>query len=317
MYNAAFSIHRPVFNILHHFPNMSSLRSGTSSQRINYIACGPEKSKTGVICVHGWACQASDYKYLFDELVKHGISFQAIAISLPGHRGSSTNSYPAASIPAFAKAVTTFINELEIPKVILCGHSMGVRVILETWQQIQSSGKPNVKGLVFLDGSHYKFRKSLFAFDSGDARSKSLSQEQRAEKIAEAFTRMFSPKTPPDFQASTIAHVKALDPEYNKAMRDSFIRYDYERMDDVLEEVGKAGLPVLNLQATNVDEENQRIPLKPGEDSRWMRFVREKVPQVKMVVVGESMHFPHVDQPVEVTGRVREFLRELLRELGV
>lgn len=287
---------------------MSALRSGTSQDGINYIACGPQNSKTGVICVHGWACQASDYTYLFNELLKEDIRFQAVAVNLPAHGGSSKDSYPKASISTFAEAVITVINELGIPNVVLVGHSMGVRVILEAWQQTQSTRKPDVKALVFLDGSHYKFRKSLFPFDSGDSRSKQLSQEEKAEKIAETFKGMFSARTPPEFQESTLAHVRGLDVEYNKDMRESHIRYDYETMDEVLERVGESGIPLLNLQATNVDEYNQRIPIKQGDMSKWMSFVQEKIPQARQFVIENSSHFPQVDQPVEVARRLMGFL---------
>ena len=186
---------------------------------------------------------------------------------------------------------------------------MGVRVILETFhQRKKASGKLDVKGLVFLDGSNYRFRKSLFAFDSGDARSQSLSKEEKDAKIAEAFTRFFSHRTPVEFQQSALAHLKTLDNDYNQATRQSFITYDHSRMDDVLLELGESGIPVLNLQATDVDDHNQRIPLTPGQESEWMRSLRKMVPQVEQDVVGESGHFVQVDQAAEVAGRIREFV---------
>ena len=288
----------------------SALRSGTSQNGVTYIACGPQDSRLALVCVHGWACQATDYSYVFNKLLKQDLDFQALAVDLPGHGNSSTAKYPVASMSAFAEAIVALVNELEIPEVVLVGHSMGVRVVLEAWNQslTAAAGRPNVKALVFLDGSHYKFRKSLFAFDSADPRSNNLTQEEKAAKMTETFTQMFSARTPSEFQASTLAHVKNINVDYNRAMRGSHIAYDYDRMDDVLEELGKSGTPLLNLQSTNVDGENQRVPLTSGELSRWMQFLWDKVPQVKQVVVEDSGHFPQVDQPEVVARRIREFV---------
>jgi pimeloyl-ACP methyl ester carboxylesterase len=285
-----------------------NFRRGTTGHRIAYIAAGPAKSKINLLCIHGWACQASDFTYLFTSLLKaQDLPFQVLSIDLPGHGKSHTKFYPRAGIEAFARAVQDFISDMELSNVVLMGHSMGVRVILETFLQSQQSqaGQSPISGLIFLDGSHYKFRKSVFNFDSGNEQSKLLSDDEKKEGMAEAFRTMFSPNTPTDFQESTIAHVKGMDLEYNSAMRQSFINYDYEHTDDALETVGKSGIPVLNVQATSVDEKNERVPLKAGEVSRWMRHVAERVPQVKQVVVLESSHFPHVDQPAEVAKAVR------------
>lgn len=289
----------------------SSFRSGVTQKGITYIACGPQNSQTVVVFIHGWACQASNFTFLFHELLKGDINFQAVGADLPGHGQSSTGSYPTPSMQAFADAALNVANELNARSIVLVGHSMGLRVILEAWSQAQSLAKPEVRGLIFLDGSHYKFRKSLFAFDSGDARSKTLSQEEKAEKMAEAFKRMFSDRTPIDFQESTLAHVRDLDPYFNIDMRQSHVNYDFERMDDVLEEIGKSGIPVLNLQATNVDEQNQRIPLNPGASSRWMDFVQEQIPQAQQYVVEDSMHFVMVDQPTVVARRITDFVKSL------
>jgi pimeloyl-ACP methyl ester carboxylesterase len=285
-------------------------RRGTTKHRIAYIAAGPSKAKLNLLCIHGWACQGSDYTYLFSSLVQSGDpSFQVCSIDLPGHGKSYTKMYPQAGIDTFAKAVLDFINEMEMESVVLMGHSMGARVILEAYLRSRGEdGQSKIAGLVFLDGSHYKFRKSVFNFDSSNEKSKTLSDEEKKDGMAEAFRTMFSNKTPVEFRETTIAHVKAIDLPYNQAMRKSFIEYDYDHTDNALEVVGKAGLPALNVQSTAVDEKNERVPLQPGEVSRWMKHVQDKMPHVKQVVVLDASHFPHVDQPDEVATAVRNFM---------
>lgn len=288
-------------------------RRGTTKHRIAYIAAGPQNSRLNLICIPGWACQASDYTYLFTSLLKfENLAFQVWSIDLPGHGKSHTKLYPQSGIDTFAKAVLDFIQDMELEQAVLMGHSMGVRVILEGYlRSRQESGGSKISGLVFLDGSHYKFRKSQFNFDAGNEKSKNLTDEEKKEGMAEAFRTMFSDKTPLEFRESTIEHVKGIDLRYNQAMRKSFIEYDYDHTDDSLEAVGRAGLPVLNVQSTRVDEKNERVPLEPEEVSRWMQHVEEKVPEVKQVVVSDASHFPHVDQPDEVAKAVKGFVDRL------
>jgi pimeloyl-ACP methyl ester carboxylesterase len=290
---------------------------GTTNHRLAYIAAGPQTAKINLLCIHGWACQASNFTYLFTSLLKtDSLNFQAFAIDLPGHGNSDTEMYPRAGIDTFAKAVLDFIAEMQLERVVLMGHSMGVRVILETYLQSRlrdDVGVETVAGLILLDGSHYKFRKSVFDFDVGNERNKALTAEEKKEGMAEAFRTMFSTKTPVAFRESTIRHVEGIDLKYNEAMRKGFIEYDYLHTDDSLEAVGRAALPVLNVQSTTVDEKNERVPLRPGEVSRWMKHVQDKVPQVKQVVVLDASHFPHVDQPAEVAAAVEEFVDGLGR----
>lgn len=298
-----------------------SFRRGTTRHRIAWIAAGPSKAKVNLLCVHGWACRAEDYTYLFSSLLRPApnlgdLNFQLWAIDLPGHGKSilGPKIYPEAGIDAFAKAVLDFILEMGLEQVVLMGHSMGVRVVLEAFmREKRDSSQPNIIGLAFLDGSHYKFRTSVFNFDASNEQSKTLSDEEKKDGMAEAFRTMFSEKTPMEFREATIAHVKGIDLPYNEAMRKSFIEYDYNHTDDSLEAVGKSGLPVLNIQSTTVDEKNERVQLQSGEISRWMKHVEEKVPQAHQVVVLEASHFPHVDEPDQVAAALEKFVNELQR----
>lgn len=284
-------------------------QSKQSQNGLSYFTSGPPNSKLNIVCIHGWGCEASNYELLATELSNLNFQHQLIAISLPGHGKSSKDQYPKASLSTFGQAILTVLKELQISNIVLMGHSMGMRIILETYlQAVQTPNSPTVKGLIFLDGSNYKFRKTLFAFDSADPRSKNMTREEKDARIAEAFTRFFTHNTPESFRKSALAHVKSIDEDYNKATRESFISWDFERMDYALDTVGDSGIPVLNLQATDVDDENQRIPLQPGQDSKFMVFVKEKVPQVRQFVVSDSGHFVMVDKPAEVAGRVKEFV---------
>lgn len=287
----------------------TDLTTGISSGGLQYIATSAGDSTTTLICVHGWGCQASDYAPLLKELSARAPELQAIALDLPGHGKTPTTVCPVATINTFAQATLHLAEGLDLGSVILMGHSMGCRVVLDAWAQAQTAGKPRLKAQVFLDGSHYKLRPSLFAFDNNDARSKGMSDAEKAAKKREMFQRMFSARTPDEFQASALQHVKAMDKDYSNAIRESHISFDFDQMDDVLARLGDFGTPLLNLQSTDVDAENQRFPLKAGEMSRWMRFIKDKVPHAQQRVIEDSAHFPHVDRPDAVVEELTGFLR--------
>ena len=132
--------------------------------------------------------------------------------------------------------------------------------------------------------------------------------EQKAAQKAELFQSMFSEYTPPEFELAQLQHLKTLDKVVSSAIRDDYVRFDYEEYDVKLAALGRAGTLLLNVQSTDIGPDNHRVALKKGEVSKWMEIISEKAPQVQHVVVEESAHFPHVDQPERVAGLILDFV---------
>ena len=299
------------------YVNMSSthVTSDVSPAGVAYLSCGPANSDFALICVHGWGCRATDYTPLFEQLSRHAPNVRAVAVDLPGHGVTPKETCEVATVSAFAATVLSVIDQLGTSTVVLVGHSMGCRIILDTWVKAQGAGVPAIEGLVFVDGSNYKLRPKLFAFDSKDARSKDMSDEEKTAEKKEMFERMFSARTPEEYKTSTLEHIEALDADYSGAIRGSFIDYDHTDMDDAMTRLGKSETPLLSLQSTDIDAENQRIPLEAGQTTKFMPFVQEKVPHAQQVAVEDSAHFPHVDRPDVVAKELVSFLQSLEVEL--
>ncbi|KXL44270.1 MAG: hypothetical protein FE78DRAFT_71877 [Acidomyces sp. 'richmondensis'] len=287
----------------------SHVQRRTSSTGLSYLECGSTDLPVGLVCIPGWGCRADDYQYVLDQISKHSPPLcHAISVDLPGYGQSPTTVCPDPSISAFATAVLSLCIEINLRSVVLAGHSMGCRVALDISVQAIHDGKLAIKGLVFLDGSHYKFRPSLFAFDDNDVRSKKMTDEEKLEKRCEAFRRMFSARTPLEFQTSALAHIEGLDKKYDALVRKSHLDYDFERMDEDLDTFGRSGTPFMNLQSTDVDPQNQRVPLKQGQKNQWMHFIQQKVSQARQYVIEDSSHFPHVDQSEAVVEKLLIFM---------
>ncbi|KAK3629473.1 hypothetical protein LTR56_018012 [Elasticomyces elasticus] len=288
---------------------MTSLEQWYTPEGVSYLTSG-KKSRLGLVCIHGWGCRASDFTLLFQELNRKGADMKLLAIDLPGHGDSPKELCPDASVSGCARAALSVVQYESLSEIILCGHSMGGRMVMDAFTQARAKGAPVVKSVVFLDVSNYRLRPKLYEFDEKDPRSKAMTEPQKAIKKAEMFQSMFSSETPLDFELATLNHLKTLDRNFANAIRENYIRYDHEDLNASLAIVGECGIRFCNLQSTDIDGENQRFPLKSGQISPWMQLIQEKVPHAQQIVVEDSAHFPHVDQPQRVANLVLDFVQD-------
>ncbi|KAK3072550.1 hypothetical protein LTR53_006604 [Teratosphaeriaceae sp. CCFEE 6253] len=263
-----------------------SLEQRTGPNGLRYLACGPADGKTGL---------------------RRSLPFKVLAVDLPGH-GDSPKDASKATVASCAEAARSIARHEGLTDVVFVGHSMGGRIVMEAFTQAHAAGRPTVRGIIFLDVSNYRLRLKLYDFDETDPRSQRMSDADKAVKKAALFQSMFSSETPLDFELATLQHLKTLDKGFADAIRRDYIDYDHTRLDPALAAAGEAGVPLLNLQSTDIDGENQRFPLKAGQMSPWMSLIQEKVPHAEQVVVGDSAHFPHVDQPEKVADLARRFM---------
>lgn len=275
---------------------------------LNILRAGSPGRRQAVLFIHGWACQAADYTALIDQISQQDDKLQYIAVDLPGHGASLTSLCNPPSVSGFATLLVELLRELRVEEVILVGHSMGCRIVLETWSQLQAKVGTSVGGVVFLDGSNYTLRTPA----SQNTSSESVFSKQKAEKAAVDVESMFSPSTPAAFRDTFTSHLRNLDQPFADALRKTHIAFDHERMSAALTEVGRQGTPFFSLQSTDCDEQNRRRPVRQGEETRWMRFLRDRIPQVEIVLVERAGHFPHVDQTDTVAKVMKVWVGDVL-----
>lgn len=217
----------------------------------HHTVLGNRSSKKAVVYVHGWGCQSRDFFGVIEalaakEIQRSELAFLNLALDLPGHGETPLrreDEHP--SMVSMASMILDLVTAQGLEAIVLVGHSMGVRIALEAWHQCLSRPALKVSGTVFIDGSHYQLRPSLFAFDKGDPRSAGLSGEEIAAKKAEAFQSMFSAWTPSRFRDSTVAHVQSMDKVFSERLRNAMIEYDEQCVDQRMREFGKQGEPLL------------------------------------------------------------------------
>ncbi|KAK5113637.1 hypothetical protein LTR62_003264 [Meristemomyces frigidus] len=277
---------------------------GQGMQVLSLIRGGQSSATTtAIVFVHGWGCRSSDSKLAFDTFTQTSANFSYFAVDLPGHGSSPKSICPEPTVTCFATALLRTIEQLDVRDVYLAGHSMGCRIIPQAWKQAHSK-KFDIKGLIFLEGSSFRIHPSGGAFE------KDLTKQELVIRRIKAFQQMFSENTPEDFEPKFLEYLSTLDKTYIDALRDDYLRYDHDQLEDDLAALGKSGIPMLNLQATNVNERHDRIQLKSGESSRFMDLIQEMVPQAEQYVVIGSGHFPHIDQPRRTTQLIADFIQK-------
>src|SRR6187402_1218673 len=96
-----------------------------------------------LVLVHGWSCDGSYWEPQVESLSR---DFQVVTIDLAGH-GESGEDRAAWTIASFGEDVAAVVNELELERVVLVGHSMGGDVILEAARRLLG----RVMGLIWVD----------------------------------------------------------------------------------------------------------------------------------------------------------------------
>ena len=103
------------------------------------------KGDPAIAFVHGICCLPTDYQWHIDAFSETN---RVIAPVFRGDKGEDVASKDL-RIEDFATDVVAALEERNLSNVILCGHSLGVRIVLEA----QAQAPDRVAGLVLIDGS--------------------------------------------------------------------------------------------------------------------------------------------------------------------
>lgn len=96
-----------------------------------------------IVFVHGWSC---DRRYWHGQVSHFAARFTVVTVDLAGH-GESGTGRRSWTMPAFGEDVAAVVTGLDLPEVVLVGHSMGGDVVVEAARRL----RPRVRGLVWVD----------------------------------------------------------------------------------------------------------------------------------------------------------------------
>jgi pimeloyl-ACP methyl ester carboxylesterase len=245
-----------------------------------------------IFFVHGFACSLEDWKPQLDFFAK---THEVVACDLRGH-GQTPGRPRECSIEHYGGDVAALVNNLELRNVVLVGHSMGCRVVLEAARLVAK----RVSRVVLVDGSRNATGDPDAAEKSARATLEKLGYAAFAETL---FRQMFFK---PSRQADAIvARAVKGSAAFGPELWPRVTRWDAGAMDAAF---AALHVPVLAIQSTTRNEQLQRTALKPGDTSPWLDFLK-KFPNVKTEIVPDTGHFTQLEAPQQVNRLIEEFCR--------
>ncbi|WP_344796822.1 alpha/beta hydrolase [Litoribacillus peritrichatus] len=107
------------------------------------------KGDLALVFVHCWTCNSTFWE---DQIDPFAMNHQVVWLDLAGH-GKSSGTRSEYSIKSFGKDVAAVVNQLDVEKVVLVGHSMGGPVSLEAAELLGDK----VVGIVGVDTFYTSF----------------------------------------------------------------------------------------------------------------------------------------------------------------
>ena len=253
--------------------------------------------KQTLFFVHGFTCDHSDWHFQVQRLSD---AYQVVTCDLRGH-GQSTGDSPGCTIETLARDIGTLLNVLSLREVVLIGHSMGCRVVLETYLR----NPQLVAGIILVDGS---LMGKGNAKDAQETARRSIEKIGYAEYARRNFANMFFGNYDVALKNRIIERALRLNPEFGTSLRISFPGWDAAKMETALSELK---VPLLVVQSTGINASSERFSLKRGDTTSWLELVRGLVPAARIEIISGYGHFVMLEAPDATSELIDSFAAKL------
>ena len=246
-----------------------------------------------LVFVHGFACTHEDWRAQIEHFQR---SHDVVACDLRGH-GRTPGRPHECSIEHYGGDVAALVNNLELARAVLVGHSMGCRVVLEAARLIPD----RVAGIVLVDGS----RNAASDPEGAEAVARATIEKLGYARFAEALFRQmfFNPSAEADAIVERAVRSSA---EFGPQLWPRITRWDAGQMDAAFAALRS---PVLAIQSTTRNAQLERAPLRPGDTSPWIDYLGARGARVE--IVPDTGHFTQLEAPSVVNRLVADSLRQL------
>ena len=245
-----------------------------------------------IFFVHGFACSHEDWR---SQIAHFSKSNEVIACDLRGH-GHTPGRPQECSIEHYGGDVAALVNNFELRDVVLVGHSMGCRVVLEAARLVPK----RVRALVLVDGS----RNATGDPDAAEQSARATVEKMGYAAFAETLFRQMFFKPSREADAIVERAVKG-SAAFGPELWPRVTRWDAGSMDAAFAAI-KA--PMLAIQSTTRNAQLQRAPLKPGDTSPWLDYVKAQGARVE--IVPDTGHFTQIEAANEVNRLIADFMKE-------
>ena len=263
-------------------------------RNINFRVDGTDEPT--LIFVHGFACTLEDWDGQVQALSPR---FRCAALDLPGHGRSTMPS--TASIASMAEAVNTVKHQIGSQRVILIGHSMGCRVVMEAFQQSPT----NTVGLVFVDGSFVGGGEPAAAIKKAKDAVDRVGMDAFTQRL---FDDMFFEGSDAKLRERLVARAQSVNADFREELFLDLIRWDHASAKDVLQHIT---IPALVLQSTFFNADLKRAPMRAGMTTPWMDLVASSVQKAEAKIIPGVGHFAMIEAAPAVNDAIHTFATKL------
>lgn len=234
-----------------------------------------------LVFVHGWCC---DRSYWENQVDFFSPDHTVVTLDLPGH-GESGMDRPGWPLDAFASDVQAVVEGLDLPRVVLVGHSMGGPIVLDAARLIPE----RVLGVV--------------AVDTLQDAEWELTSEQTARALAEfeadfagtcdSLVRgyFFLPDSDPDLVDRVASGMCDAQPEVALTIWKQFLEWDFPKLMSAVD---------LPLRCINATYEETKVEVN-------RKYARD----YEVLLIEDTGHFPMLERPDEFNRLLAEVVEEL------
>ncbi len=238
----------------------------------------PEKGALSLLLIHG----AGGTRLNWPPEIRRMKGMDVYGLDLPGH-GESLG-IPESTIEEFAHGILSWMDELNISRAFVGGHSMGGAITLT----MALMAPERTAGIVLVStGAKLRVHPEILALTS--------SQDQYHEAV-ELVTKW-------SFSENVDTRVRDLARERLKEVAAMVVHSDFLACDsfDLMQQVESIKAPALVI----CGEEDQLTPVK------FSRYLSEHIEGADLFLVPGAGHMVMLERPGEVAERIEEFMQEL------
>ncbi|MEL6864064.1 MAG: alpha/beta hydrolase [Bacteroidota bacterium] len=250
---------------------------------INYKSDG--QGPYTVLFVHGWCI---DQSYWADQMETLRSDYRVVTLDLPGF-GTSGKNRSDWTMEAYGADIKALINQLQLDKVILVGHSMGGNVILE-------AALDNDKVIALIGVDNFKD----VGMDYGENVEAEMAEflrllEENFAEVAPAYAEgnLFHPSTDSLAKARVIEDFRTADPQTAFASLKGL--FDYAAVEPQRLSQVQQPLYLINSSATP--------SYKEGLDATGVQY--------EIIDIDSTGHYPMIEKPMVFNDLLKKTLQKI------
>jgi pimeloyl-ACP methyl ester carboxylesterase len=246
---------------------------------MHFIRSG--RGAPALVFVHGFACSHQDWQA---QLKFFSDTNEVVACDLRGH-GATPGRPHECSIEHYGGDVAALLNNLNLSRTLLVGHSMGCRVVLEAARL----DPERVAGIVLVDGS----RQGIGDPDAAERNARAALEAKGYAAFMRPFFEAMFLETSAQSQ-TVVARALRLPEDIGSALFPRMARWDAGSMEAAVRAVR---VPVLAVQSTYVNTERKRVPIQPGDTTPFLDLLRQHVKDLRIEILRGVGHFSQLEAP--------------------